>query len=402
MPFIFKGAPKNYTGYALGDEGVTEDEFRELLLETNADGESRFFGFAMVDLFSTEQVIADHPEIPPIFVKKTLCAEDLQGDLLNTLSEQQKKNLFPCDENVFCYHAENYLATSDTLLYYAKKGITFKLKYFVQYTRRKPFHKFIRSMVADRVQAVRDKDASLSNLAKFLQNSCVGNFAVNRSRFTDTKIVAADGLYRALRNPLLKQMETLKSDGHRVDPLHEVSFKKKRIIEDLAIHIQIFVYQNSKLLFFKFLDVLRKYMREGSYRFCYCDTDSFLLALTRPTLEEHVRDELRQEWDNIIVKKWFATDEPESQKEPGLLKIEEQITRGWFIALSPKCYIMSECYTSDFEKKLLDPANRAHIYKLLDEYNNTIASEGGGGGNDQNTVAKKRSAKGVAHMIKLK
>jgi len=232
----------------------------------------------------------------------------------------------------------------------------------------------------------------MQNLAKFIQNAAIGNFAVNRSRFTQTKILDSGGLYNALRNPRLKSLDPLTNDGNRMDPLHEASFKRKQIIEDLAIHVQISVYQNSKLLMYKFLDVLKKFMEPGTVKFCYCDTDSLMLALTRDSLLECVKPELIQEWNSLILPKWFVDEDSiASQKEPGLLKEEARLTKGMFIALSPKCYIMTECDPSYLEERLCNPENRHKIYEILDEAN-SIKYDG---------VEKKRSSKGCNKKIGL-
>jgi hypothetical protein len=58
--------------------------------------------------------------------------------------------------------------------------------------------------------------------------------------------------------------------------------------------ILIITAKNSKLLFFRFLDILDEYMKEGSTKFCYCDTDSFLIAMTETTLDECVKDEMKK------------------------------------------------------------------------------------------------------------
>ena len=63
-----------------------------------------------------------------------------------------------------------------------------------------------------------------------------------------------------------------------------------------------------------------------------------MLALTAESLDDVVKDEMRESWPNI-KKRWFADHTPESQKTPGLLKEEFQSNDGFFIGLSSKCYI---------------------------------------------------------------
>ena len=105
------------------------------------------------------------------------------------------------------------------------------------------------------------------------------------------------------------------------------------------------------------MDVLKEYMQPGSVLFVYADTDSFLLGQTELELIDCVKPALREKWQNEILPKWFANETLESQKEPGLLKVEAEITRGWYLGLSPKCYMMASIEPSELERRILaDPA----------------------------------------------
>ena len=367
-PGLFKGA-KNNTGVEPGSEGITEEEFKKMVETEDAEGKSRFFGFAVVDLESPPSVIASHPDVPPIFAKHEITLDDLRGDLTRTLSDAQKKRLFPVRENIFSYHVKDFMVTSEVLQYYVKKGLKYRTKYFVQYYRGAPFKPFVNTMVADRVEALRKKDTALQNWIKVIMNAKVGYFAIDRSKFLQTKIITSGQLYTTLRNPRLKSLTPLIAEGRRTEPLYEAVFKKKRVVHETALQIQIAVYQNSKLLFFQFIDVLREFLKKGTWKLCYADTDSFMLALTENSLEECVQLERLEEWRTVIVPKWFAWDDNDlaSQKEPGLLKTEASLSKGWFIALSPKCYIMAECDRTPLEDELADPNNRSKVYEILNK-----------------------------------
>ena len=115
-----------------------------------------------------------------------------------------------------------------------------------------------------------------------------------------------------------------------------------------------------------------------------------MLALTRDNIDDCVRADLRDEWFKEIKPKWFATDDRRSQKEPGLLKEEERITRGWFIAPSPKCYILSQMEPNDVEKAILTSDNP---HETLREYQEQAS--------DIEATTRKRSAKGCKRDINL-
>jgi hypothetical protein len=129
-------------------------------------------------------------------------------------------------------------------------------------------------------------------------------------------------------------------------------------------------------------------MRPGSYKFCYCDTDSFMLALTRDEIDDCIKEDLRQEWFTTIKPKWFATADRRSQKEPGLLKEEDRITRGWFLACTPKCYILSHMEPNELEREILTSENP---HEALRKYAGEKIEE----------KTRKRSAKGCKRQIDL-
>jgi hypothetical protein len=380
-PFLFESSYSKFTGQEEGTEGVTDEMFRNIV------GENKFFGFALVDLKSPQHVVDKHKFIPPIFDKVRLELEDVQGHLKNMLNLKQLSSLFPREENCFVYNTNGYLITSDMLKYYHDKGIEFYAHYFVTYYRGAPFKNFVKKMVKERVNA---RDTTSSTVSKLIMNSCVGRFALAKHRFTETSIYGINRMYKALRNPLLKGTKSLRSQDVAMDPLHEVEMKRRTTLEDLAIHVQIQVYQNSKLLFFKFLDVLDEFCEEGAVVFTYCDTDSFLLAMTETELVDCVKPHLRQRWHDEILPKWFATADPASQKEPGLLKEEARITRGWWLSISPKCYVMADMDSDELERQIVDPANEHRCFEILQQAENI-----------PNVKIAKKSAKGCKRSIPL-
>ena len=63
-------------------------------------------------------------------------------------------------------------------------------------------------------------------------------------------------------------------------------------------------------------------------------SDSLSFALTAP-LDEIIKPEKYEEWVNVIQPQWFVQnpDDPDQAREPGLLKIEQHITKGSIVAL---------------------------------------------------------------------
>ncbi|CAG5104569.1 Oidioi.mRNA.OKI2018_I69.chr1.g1345.t1.cds [Oikopleura dioica] len=177
-PFLYRGSSSKFNGLQEGTEGVTEAMFKELVNEDDEEtGQSKFFGFALVDLRSTDKIKQDHPFIPPIFDKVHLNPEDVQGHLKNVLSERELNRLFPKEENAFCYNTTEYLATSEMLRHYHKLGMEYKVHWFVTYFRGEPFKKFVNKMVADRVASEKNGDVAGQTVAKLLMNGCIAQAA---------------------------------------------------------------------------------------------------------------------------------------------------------------------------------------------------------------------------------
>jgi hypothetical protein len=205
----------------------------------------------MVSLSSDARVEHDNPYIPPIFDKITMNAEDCLGYIGEMIPDLEKKRLYPKSENAFVYNSERYLATSEMLAYYDEKGITYSVEYFVNYFRGAPFKNFVNTVVRERVACMQrvdaagnpDPDVSGANLYKLLANSAVGKFAQAVHRFTKTQLVGPDRLRKCFQDAMFKSYKPLRSEDVLIDPIYEVVSQKKMCVENLALHIQIQVYQ---------------------------------------------------------------------------------------------------------------------------------------------------------------
>ena len=71
-----------------------------------------------------------------------------------------------------------------------------------------------------------------------------------------------------------------------------------------------------------YYDFLDKYIDRRDYELIQMDTDSKYLALSCETLEEVVKPELKQDFENN-KKQWLSWDKW-SNREPGLFKLEKE------------------------------------------------------------------------------
>ena len=106
---------------------------------------------------------------------------------------------FPVEALCLTWNAENFLGVTPLLKFYLNIGIKItKIHYAVNYTRGRPFKKFVDDMVAVRVAAV-GKNDPLGQRAKFTLNSMAGRFGMNLERhrqcsFVHEKDLASFGL----------------------------------------------------------------------------------------------------------------------------------------------------------------------------------------------------------------
>ena len=117
--------------------------------------------------------------------------------------------------------------------------------------------------------------------------------------------------------------------------MSEINLQKPKIEDNKPIAVGNAILQYSKLLLLKFIYFLERCLVKGSYKICYCDTDSVALGLTRtPTLDgtESLREKMAKvflpivkideiEYFNSEWGKFFVLEDTiEQKRRPGLLK----------------------------------------------------------------------------------
>ena len=97
------------------------------------------------------------------------------------------------------------------------------------------------------------------------------------------------------------------------------------------------MYQLAKLQMLAFYyDFLDKYFSRRDFKLCYMDRDLFYLAISRDSLHEIVKPEIKQAHE-ANKKNWLPTDKF-SERTRGLIKPEFVGTRG--VWLTAKCYFL--------------------------------------------------------------
>ena len=97
------------------------------------------------------------------------------------------------------------------------------------------------------------------------------------------------------------------------------------------------MYQLAKLQMLAFYyDFLDKYFSRRDFKLCYMDRNLFYLAISRDSLHEIVKPEIKQAHE-ANKKNWLPTDKF-SERTRGLIKPEFVGTRG--VWLTAKCYFL--------------------------------------------------------------
>ena len=244
FPGLFKSSRPGFNS-GCGVPGLTADDFKKIVEARDPlnPSESAFHGQALVDLYSPPEVIAAHGDLPPIFDKKLLTREEFGGFMASIVDESAAEKMFPSVENILCYHASAHMVTGETLDAYRKKGILYRVHYFAQYFRARPFANFVGKLVEQRIQASIENNSCDALLFKLILNSMIGRFALAVQRFLACSIVPSSQMERVLRSPLKRSTKPLRCEDIALDPIHEVVMNKKNVTEDLAIQIQVSVFR---------------------------------------------------------------------------------------------------------------------------------------------------------------
>ena len=219
----------------------------------------------------------------------------LQNDLLR----QPRRTL------VGSYKGDNILLSTPLLQWYLEKGLKLKeITLVIQFVPEKCFASF-----ADKVSNARragDKDKSqsiISDSMKLIGNSSYGRLITNVAKFSTVDYVNDEKTAReSINDSAFKSLKELESD------LFEIEKRKKIVTWNLPNHVGFFVYQEAKRRMLSFYyDCIDYYIDRQDFEACQMDTDSFYLALSKPTLEQAVKPELRKEFfENMHV--WFPTE----------------------------------------------------------------------------------------------
>jgi hypothetical protein len=138
--------------------------------------------------------------------------------------------------------------------------------YGALYSKQKPFKKFVSSVVKKRVE-YSGINAPAENRAKFTLNSAIGKFGMNLERQLSAEFIRLEKLWFNMRTPYYRSNSLLDAEGRTDTCL--LKKKKRRQNDSLATHISLFVYQQSKLHLYEFIQTVLTFFEKDSFKLTY-------------------------------------------------------------------------------------------------------------------------------------
>ena len=116
----------------------------------------------------------------------------------------------------------------------------------------------------------------------FLYSECkfrsYGKLGENCSKYTHTYLADIEKTTKLRKSPFHKYTNPLETENGDFS-FYEVTMTPKKVTDDKPVAMAAAILSNSKLHFLKFIyEVVYKYFFPGSFKLCYCDTDSIAIG----------------------------------------------------------------------------------------------------------------------------
>ena len=237
------------------------------------------YGFIVADITTPVEVYEKIKWInfPPIF-QRAFVTEDMLSPYMKTRVEHEGTKL-PRETVIQTYNAKQQLLYTDLVRFYIDLGLVISnITMFVQFTPSKPLKPFVDRVTEGRMNATRDGNDNLGLAFKITGNAGFGKTGEDVQKYTKTYYGDDKKLKRLHKSALYEQHHTLTTEDGDYD-LIEITMKPRKITDNKPILMAVKILQDSKLHFLKFIyNVLFKYMRPGSLKLNYCDTDSIAMC----------------------------------------------------------------------------------------------------------------------------
>ena len=261
-------------------------------------------------------------EMTPIFKNTNISRQDI-GPEMQQFAEENNFLAKPTRSLIGSMFGEKVLLATPLLKWYISHGLEVTRIYqVIEYTPKSCFKSFGEAVSDARRAGDRDPNkAIIADTMKLIGNSSYGKTITNKALHTNIKSCNNTEASNYINEPLFRDLDEIGDD------LYEVTMAKKTIKEDLPIQIGFFVYQYAKLRMLQFYyDFLDVFLDRSDFQYIEMDTDSAYIALAGESIEELVKPNLRERFEEE-KRMWFPRhDTPENaaydKRTPGLFKVE--------------------------------------------------------------------------------
>jgi hypothetical protein len=312
--------------------------------------------------------------MPPIFKNVEISRADI-GDHMRSYAEREGMMKTPRRSLIGSMHGKRILLATPLLQWYLEHGLrVLHIHEIIQFKKSRCFKAF-GDAVSDARRAG-DSDptkAILADTMKLLGNSAYGKTVTNQERHLNVRVCNDQDAPRYVNKPHFRALHALDDD------VYEIDMAKKIIRLNLPLQIGFFVYQFAKLRMLQFYyDFLLKFVHPSDFQMCEMDTDSAYLAISGNTLDDVIKDDMKEQY---LREKhhWFPRDDTAvhrafDKRTPGLFKVEWE--GDGIIALCSKTYY---CFGSK-NKISCKGLNNAKNDITKEQYKRVLTSQTASGG----------------------
>ena len=236
-------------------------------------------GFVECDIHTPEAVLED---ILPLNFPPLISRQDITPEMVDDYMKQRceaREIKIERSTLIQTYSREKFLIYAPLARFYLRLGLKITKVYkFIQYTECFPLQPFVEKITKGRIAAARAKNKGQELAFKLVGNSSYGKLGERVDRYRDTKLVTDDKLVKMSASPLFKDFINLDQENGEHD-LVEVSSLRRKTLDEKPVCMSKAIVSNSKQIFLEFVyDCLFKFLKPGSFRLNYCDTDSLSIG----------------------------------------------------------------------------------------------------------------------------
>lgn len=328
-PAVANLCKKYYSKREVQSKYTTNELLNDIKIE-------KFFGLVTVDIHIPDEQIEYYDFFPPFFHHAKLELHML-SDEMQKIGKDVKRMRKGERVLISSLEANNITLITPLLKYYIDLGFKVtKIHNAISYFPGFAFEKLGDDLNRLRAEAQKDESKkSLSDSLKLVSNSIYGKFCERKDKHEEITFANDHKIIKKLiKNKRFQNLNQLGND------MYQISLKKRQIVMDTPRILAGFILGNAKLKLLKFVYTIKKYAKKDSFGIIGIDTDNVILELSHPSglIDDIIKDELRDEWNQIRHEFLPKNETHIEQKKPGIFKIEYKGKA--VVALSSKCYIL--------------------------------------------------------------